>query len=216
MNHKSWNLALGAALVVAACVRSPRVETTAGGDVMPSTVPANSRTLPSGATLDVRLDQQLGTESSRVGDNFSATVATAAMASNGSTVVPAGAKVWGHVSGVKSASNATEQAAIVLDFDSLTFSGNRYPFDANVTATNLEQRGGASTSETVKSAAIGAAAGAVLGAILSGADKDKILLGAGIGAAAGTAISLGKGGTNGVLPTGSHMTIQTTQSVALR
>lgn len=214
MSHKSWSLGLGALLAVAACVRSPRVETTSGGEVMASTVPSTSRTLPTGATLDVRLDQQLGTESSRVGDTFSATVSNAVIASNGSTAVPAGARVWGHVSAVKSASNATEQAAIILDFDSLTFNGNRYPFEANITATNL-QKEGASTSETVKNAAIGAAAGAVLGAILGGADKDKILLGAGLGAVAGTAISLGQG-TNGVLPAGSHMTIQTTQSVALR
>src|SRR5207237_3902508 len=107
-------------------------------------------------------------------------------------------------------------AALVLDFDSLTFGGRTYPFEANITATNLQKQGGASTSETVKSAAIGAAAGAVLGAVLSGADKDKILLGAGLGAVAGTAISLGRSGENGVLPAGSRLSVQTTQSVALR
>ncbi|HZI40059.1 MAG TPA: hypothetical protein VFD67_00105, partial [Gemmatimonadaceae bacterium] len=73
-----------------------------------------------------------------------------------------------------------------------------------------------STNQTVKTAAIGAAAGAVLGAVLSRADKDKILLGAGLGAVAGTAISLGKGGENAVLPAGSRLSVQTTQAVALR
>jgi len=123
--------------------------------------------------------------------------------------------VWGHVSGVTAANNATETAALVLDFDSLTFGARTYPYKANIVATNL-QRQGASTSETVKSAAIGAAAGAVLGAVLSGADRDKILLGGGLGAVAGTAISLGKGGENAVLPAGSHLSVQTTQTVALR
>src|SRR5207237_3050493 len=99
-------------------------------------------------------------------------------------------------------------AALVLDFDSLTFNGRPYPFAANITATNLQKQGGSSTSQTVKSAAIGAAAGAVLGAILSGADKDKILLGAGLGAVAGTAISLGRGGENAVLPAGSQVSFR--------
>ena len=208
-------LVVTVAVGAAACASSPSVQSSAGGEVAAVT-PANASTLPAGSQLDVTLDQQLGTESSHTGDAFSATVANAIVAQNGSTTVPAGAKVWGHVSGVRAASNATEQAAIALAFDSLTFNGARYPFEANVTATDLQRRGGTSTNETLKNAAIGAAAGAVLGAILSGADKDKILIGAGVGAVAGTAISLGRGGTNGVLPAGSRMTIQVAQSVALR
>lgn len=216
MHTKGLAFILGAGLVAVGCVRSPRVETTASGEVSPAAVPVNARTLPTGATMNVTLDEQLGTQSSRVGDNFSATIANAVVAENGRTAIPAGAKVWGHVSAVRSASNATEQAAIVLDFDSLTFDGRRYPFEANVTATDLKKEGGVTTDEALKNAAIGAAAGAVLGAILSGADRDKILLGAGVGAVAGTAISLGRGGTNAVLPVGSRMSLQTTQSVALR
>src|SRR5437763_1558338 len=105
------------------------------------------------------------------------------IAQNGRTTIPAGARAWGHVTGVTPSSNATETAAMVLDFDSLTFNGRTYPFAANITATNLQKQGGASTSQTVKSAAIGAAAGAVLGVILSSADKDKLLLSAGLGVA---------------------------------
>jgi hypothetical protein len=166
--------------------------------------------------MDLTLDQQLATQTSHTGDMFSATVVNAVIAQNGRTTIPAGAKVWGHVSGVTPANNATQTAALVLDFDSLAFNGRSYPFQANITATNLQRQGGSTTSETVKNATIGAAAGAVLGAVLSGADKDKILLGAGLGAVAGTAISLGKGGENGVLPAGSRLSVQTTQSVALR
>jgi hypothetical protein len=52
------------------------------------------------------------------------------------------------------------------------------PIYAKVTATNLETRGGDTRNETLQKAGIGAAAGAVLGAILSGGDLDKILLAA--------------------------------------
>ena len=214
MLHIRIGVAVVTSFVLAACARSPRVE-TANGEVATPVTPANARTLPAGAMMDLTLDQQLGTKTSHTGDQFSATVATAVIAQNGRTAIPSGARVWGHVSGVTAANNATETAALVLDFDSLTFGARTYPYKANIVATNL-QRQGASTSETVKSAAIGAAAGAVLGAVLSGADRDKILLGGGLGAVAGTAISLGKGGENAVLPAGSHLSVQTTQTVALR
>lgn len=213
--QKRIGTALVTIVALSACASSPRVQ-TAGGEVSPPATPANARTLPAGSMMELTLDQQLGTQSSHVGDTFSATVNDAVIAQNGRTTVPAGAKVWGHVTAVTAANNATQRAALVLDFDSLTFNGRSYPYSANVTATNLQKQGGASTSETVKSAAIGAAAGAVLGAVLSGADRDKILLGAGIGAVAGTAISLGRSGENGVLPAGSRLSVQTTQSVALR
>jgi hypothetical protein len=216
MHHKRIGALVVTAFAVTACASSPRVE-TAGGEVStPTTTPVNARTLPAGATMDVTLDQQLGTQSSHVGDRFSATLVNPVIAQNGRTTIPAGARVWGHVTGVTPSNNATETAALVLDFDSLAFNGRSYPFDANITATNLQTQGRPSTSETLKNAAIGAAAGAALGAILSGADRDKILIGAGLGAVAGTAISLGTKGENGVLPAGSRMTVQTTQSVALR
>ena len=214
MLHIRIGVAVVTTIVLTACARAPRVE-TANGEVATPVTPANARTLPAGAMMDLTLDQQLGTRTSHTGDQFSATVATAVIAQNGRTAIPSGARVWGHVSGVTAANNATETAALVLDFDSLTFGARTYPYRANIVATNLQKQG-ASTSETVKSAAIGAAAGAVLGAVLSGADRDKILLGGGLGAVAGTAISLGRGGENAVLPAGSHLSVQTTQTVALR
>lgn len=217
MHHKRIGSALVTIVALSACASSPRVETASGEIATPATAaPPNARTLPAGVTMNLALDQQLGTNSSHTGDAFSATVIDPVVAQNGRLTVPSGARVWGHVSGVTPANNATQTAALVLDFDSLTFNGRHYPFAANVTATNLQKQGGASTSETVKSGAIGAAAGAVLGAVLSGGDRDKILLGAGLGAVAGTAISLGRSGENGVLPAGSRLSVQTTQDIALR
>ena len=55
--------------------------------------------------------------------------------------------------------------------------GAQHPFNATVTATNLQTRGGDTRDETIKKAGVGAAAGAVLGAIMSKGDLDKILLG---------------------------------------
>ena len=213
MHHKRIGSLVVTLAAVTACAH-PQVQ-TANGDISTPASPATARALPTGTPMDVTLDQQLGTQMSHTGDRFSATVVNPIIAQNGRTAVPAGAKVWGHVTAVTPATNATQTAALVLDFDSLTFNGRSYPFSANISDTNLQTKG-PSTSQTLKNAAIGAAAGAALGAVLSGADRDKILIGAGIGAAAGTAISLGTQGQNGVLPTGSRLTVHTTQTVALR
>ena len=103
-----------------------------------------------------------------------------------------------------------------MDFERIEINGQSHPLSAKVTATNLQTRGGDTRNETLRKAGIGAAAGAVLGAVLSGGELSKILVGGALGAAAGTAISLGVGDVEGVLPAGTKMTLQTTSTVALR
>ena len=206
--------ALCAGLVLVACARAARIES--GGDVAVSATPVDARTLPSGTNVTVRLDQEIGTKASKVGDIFTATVVEPIVAQNGQTVVPSGAKVHGTVTGLDNSDHAGEPAAIKVNFERIAMHGTTYPFEAKVTATNLETRGADTRSETLKKAGVGAAAGAVLGGILSGGDLDKILLGGAIGAAAGTVISLGTGDVEAVLPAGTRMTLQTTRTVAVR
>ena len=205
---------LVAGLVLVGCARQTRIEST--GDVALSTTPADSRVLPSGTTLEVRLDQEIGTKSSKVGDTFTATVDKEVVASNGATVVPAGSKIYGKVTGLDNSDHVGEPAAIKVDFERIVVNGQSHDLRAKVTATNLQTRGGDTRDETLKKAGIGAAAGAVLGAVLSGGELSKILLGGALGAAAGTAISLGVGDVEGVLPAGTKMMLQTTSTVALR
>ena len=201
-------------VLLTGCARQASVEST--GDVAISPSPTNARTLPSGSTLDIRLDQEIGTKSSKVGDTFTATVTNTVMAQNGATVVPVGSKVYGKVTGLDNSDRVGDAAAIKIDFERIEVGGTSHPFAAKVTATNLDTRGADTRNETIKKAGIGAAAGAVLGGILSGGDLDKILLGGALGAAAGTVISLGMGDVEGVLPAGTTMKLQTTQTVALR
>jgi hypothetical protein len=203
-----------AGVLVSACARQATIEST--GDVAISSSPADARSLPSGTTLDIRLDNEIGTKSSKVGDTFTGTVETAVVATNGETAVPAGTKVHGKVTGLDNSDRVGEPAAIKVDFERIVVNGRSQPLYAKVTATNLETRGQDTRDETLQKAGVGAAAGAVLGAVLSGGDLDKILLGGALGAAAGTVISLGTGDVEGVLPAGTRLTLQTTRTVALR
>lgn len=212
---RSFTAVLVVALAATACQRGATVQS--GGAVEPerAPIPATAATLPSGATMTVALDSELGTRQNRVGDNFSATVTHAIVAQNGETVVPAGAKVHGRVIGLQSSTRVGEQAYIQLEFDSLTYGNRRHEFSARVQETRLEERG-AGRDETLQSAGVGAAAGAVLGAVLSGGSLRGILTGAAAGAAAGTVISLGTGDVEAVLPQGTQLRLETTQQISMR
>jgi len=205
---------LGAAVVLSACANNAQVQSS--GEVAPAS-PSNRSYLPAGTTMNVRLNESVGTVSSKEGDRFTATLVDPVVATNGATAVPAGAVLSGHVSGLHTATLPTEQSVIRLDFDSLTFNGRLYPFDGSISNVTVKNEAtNATTSSTVKGAVTGAAAGAVLGAIVSGGDLSKIISGGLLGAAAGTVISLGTGGTQSVIPAGSTMTVRSTTGVQLR
>ena len=203
-----------AAVTGAACARNARVEST--GEVAAAT-PANRAVLPAGTSMTARLNQSLGTSASKEGDLFTATVTNAVMAQNGATAVPSGAMLYGHVTGLHAATLPTDQAVIRLAFDSIGFNGRTYPVDASISNVAVRnESGNPSTNQTVRAAAAGAAAGAVLGGIISGGDLSKMITAGLLGAAAGTAISLGTGTGQAVIPAGTTMTVRTTEEVRVR
>lgn len=194
--------------------RTTRVES--GGEVSGDVIPVSRSTLPTGTTLQARLNETLGTKQSKVGDTFTATVQSAVTTQNGETVVPSGAVIHGRVTAVEPSRNATEPAIIRLAFDRLTFGGRSHPFEASVTRAAPQQTGGDTRDETLRKAGIGAAAGALLGAVLGDAELKNMAIGAVLGAGVGTAISLGTGTVDSALPAGTTLTLRTTQDVALR
>jgi hypothetical protein len=201
-----------AALALSACARGNTVE-VAGGEVATS-VPADARGIPYGTTLHTTLDQSLSATGNTVGDRFTLTVRENLVAQNGQVVVPAGSQVQGYVTAVRPTNDPSDNALLQLAFDRITVNGRTYSFAADVRNVETTERR-ASTDDLLRGAAAGAAAGAVLGAIIGGVELDNILKGGAIGAAAGTVISMGRGGTNNVLPAGTRIDLRSTQNVAL-
>lgn len=192
----------------AACARLP----VAGGDVATVT-PANARTLPVGSSLQTTLDGPLGTEINHVGDEFTATVSHSLIARNGAVVVPDGAVIYGHITGLH-AGGAGERSVIRLDFDKLTFGGNTYPFKANVSGVMVKNRN--KKHEAAGKIATGAAVGGALGTIISGAELKRLVTGGLLGAGAGTVISLGTGDVESTLPARSELTLTSTKTIKFR
>src|SRR5690606_1288005 len=89
-----------------------------------------------------------------------------------------------------------------------------YPFTADVIETR--PRVTRDESRILERAGIGAAAGAVLGAIVTGGELEGILVGGALGAGAGTIIALGVGDVDPELDEGSVLTLRTTRNVQLR
>ncbi len=190
---------------------------SAGIEPGPTVQPAPLRSanlVPSGTVFNVRLNETLSTNRSEVGERFTATVITPLVTTDGRTVVPRGSIVSGVVTGVDPSTRPGDIAAIRVNFDRLQIGNRSYPFTADVVDT--EPRLTSDESRILERAGIGAAAGAVLGAIVTGGDLEGILVGGALGAGAGTIISLGLGDVDPELDEGSVLTLRTTRNVQLR
>jgi hypothetical protein len=176
---------------------------------------AVTSTVPVGTSMALTLNQTLSTETNRVGDSFTATLQSALTDGSGNVLVPAGATVRGRLTQVDKSGHVGETGIIKLAFESVSFGGNSYPFDATVVRANPQRSNRTSTQEQATKVAAGAAAGAVLGRVL-GKDTRSTVKGAVIGAAAGTAIAMGTADVDVVLPAGSDLVIRLDTPIQIR
>lgn len=214
-NHMTVATILAAFALSGCAGRTTNIES--GGEVasVSEVTPTDNRTIPVGMNISATLDKALGTSISKAGDTFTATVTHAHTASNGSVVIPAGAKIEGRVTATDDSDNAAEPALIRLAIDRIRFNGNSYPLSAAIVQSNPVQSSESSNANRNRNIVIGGAVGAAIGAILGDKDLDKIVIGGAIGAAAGSIVSLGTE-VNATLPAGSRMTVRATKATTLR
>lgn len=124
-----------------------------------------------GTNLKVRLEDTLSSKDSRVGDRFTATVLDPVRFNE--------ATVTGHISSIQKSGKIKGRTSMNLDFDSIRLSDGRsgtlhgivtrvYGSDSGAADNEGGVESGSRTKQTVKRGAIGAGAGAVLGAIVGG------------------------------------------------
>ena len=197
-----------AALSTAACGgRQAKVESPVA-----STTPqmATGGMINSGTRLVASLDTPIGTDVSRVGDPFYATLQTPVVDERGYAVIPAGAKIQGRVAQLEE-TRGGDPAVVSLEIESISYSGTTRPFPGRIVETEVESTGRHASGKGI---AGGAAGGAILGAILGGGSG--ALKGAAVGAGAGTLISLGTSKTGARMPSGTTLAIETTQPMPIR
>ena len=161
-----------------------------------------SASVPNGTRFLVRLEGKLNTRKDKVGKKFKAKTLEALQTPDG-TIVPPGADVRGHVSGIEPAS-LTGRARLWLSWDEIRTRSGKLPLIASVASVPGEHsvRAGDSKEGEIEArtsmgqreaeaAAIGAAIGAASGAAAKGGKGAAV--GAAVGAAAGFLVSSGMG-----------------------
>ncbi|HYP25775.1 MAG TPA: peptidoglycan-binding protein [Blastocatellia bacterium] len=171
-----------------------------------------SVTVPAGTVIPLTMDTYLSSETSGVGDRFTATVSRDVIV-DGRVVVPSGAKVEGHVTSAERASSRSRAGTIGIAFDRLVLSDRgSIPVDGTLTSLDESARrqienadeednveGGSRTRRAIVFVGGGAGAGAVIGAVAGGGKGAAV--GAGVGAVLGTiGVLLSKGEKAEVTP----------------
>lgn len=211
---------LAMASICAACGGSnPETATAAEGDVAAAAAPAapaappaprfREVTLPAGTTLRLRLQSAVASDTSRVEDAVRAELREAVTV-DGAAVLPAGTELAGSVTAVERSGRVKGRAHIGYRFNSLSHDGERY----DITTAPLSHQAEATKGEDATKIAIGAGAGAAIGALLGGGDG--AAKGAAIGGAAGTGAVLATRGEEVRLGPGATVTTRLTAPLTVR
>jgi hypothetical protein len=168
--------------------------------------------VPVGTNLKVRLEDTLSSKDSRVGDRFTATALDPVRFNE--------ATVTGHVSSIQKSGKIKGRTSMNLAFDSIRLSDGRngtlhgyvtrvYGSDSGRADNEGGVESGSRTNQTVKRAGIGAAGGAILGAIVGGGKGAAIgLILGGAGGAGSLAV---QGSKELKLESGTEMLVRVTR-----
>jgi type IV secretory pathway VirB10-like protein len=175
----------------------------------PRTAPV---TVPAGTRLEVELTRTLASNTSSPGDAFRARVSEGVM-QDGVVAIPRGSEILGEVTEAVPLKRVGGQARLALKLTDLVLpSGRTVPIQAS-----FIQEGRNETRRDAATIGGAAAGGAILGRILSQGNRSRGgVIGAILGAAAGTAIASKTPGEEVVIPEGSTVTLRLDDSVQVR
>lgn len=171
--------------------------------------PARATTIPAGTTVPVTILAQIDSEHNNVGDSWTGRVARDVVA-GGVVVIPAGAAVSGIVTAMDEGDRNEGRGSITLEARSIeTTAGTR-------SISSAPASGGHSYAEQsfpAKETAIGAGAGAAIGAVIGG--KKGAAIGAATGGIGGAAMGSARADYEVAMPAGTDLTIRITTPVNL-
>src|SRR5438105_7079912 len=169
----------------------------------PSDLPV-SFTLPAGTHIDLTLNDELSSRKNKPGDKFTAKVATDVRDASGTIVIDQGSTVNGLVVAVKPAPNRRTPGTLTLAVSTLETNGKTFPIRATIDSVQTEYRKQPINGRDAAKVGIGAAAGAVVGQVLSKNTKGTVI-GAVVGGIAGAGVAVETKDLDIVLPDGSHI-----------
>jgi hypothetical protein len=182
--------------------------TTASGNTVTRGTSGSERrvgTIAAGSEISLTSNSRVCTNTHKVGQRFSATVANAVEGSNGA-VIPAGATATVEITELSRSENANDKINMGFRVVSVSFGGRTYPISATTTYANIDRVKNQPKNKDVQKVVGGAVVGAVLGKILGGSTKSTVI-GAAAGAAAGTGAAAATANYEGCVPDGGRITI---------
>ena len=197
----------------AAAKPAPAPTTTASGNTVTknptgsasSSAGGSVGTIASGTSIGLRSNARVCTNTYKVGQTFTATVANSVTGSNGA-VIPAGATVSLEVTNLKRSENATDKIVMEFAVQSVSFGGRSYPVSASVASADIDRVRNQPKDKDVQKVVGGAVIGAIAGQIL-GKNTKSTIIGAATGAAAGAGVAAGTANFEGCLSDGGSLTV---------
>jgi hypothetical protein len=171
-------------------------------------------TVAPGAVLRFTSTSRLCSNSAKVGDRFTGTLASAVPASNG-FAIPAGATGTFEVTGVRTARNQNEETYLRLRLMQIAYAGRSYVVDAGLVSGAMERVRSASSAQDAAKVAGGALIGAVAGQVLGRGTKGTVI-GAAAGAAAGTAAAAKSADYDTCIAAGAPLTAALTATLVIQ
>ena len=216
---KKWACVVAAGLLVGACGGSSPESGTAGAGSTEASTPAPAAqaagprfaevTIPAGTTLRLELKSSVASDTSTVEQPVNATLADA-VSVNGQVALPAGSQITGVVTAVERSGRVKGLAHVAYRFDVVRAGGETYQIKTAPVSHTAE----ATKGDDAKKIAIGAGAGAAVGALLGGGDG--AAKGAAIGGAGGAGVVLGTRGEEVRVGPGTAVTARLTAPVTVR
>lgn len=166
-------------------------------------------TVPASTRMDVTLGTSLASDTSRAEDSVKATLSEPVVIDE-VTVIPSGSTLFGNVTRVQESGRVKGVAELGLRFDRLEVGSVTY----DISTQPLFYRAEPTKKEDAVKIGIGAAAGAIVGAITSG--KKGAAIGTAVGAGGGTAVVLATDGDEIRLPAGRALKVSFSDPLTIR
>lgn len=163
-----------------------------------------SFTVPAGTRIDLTIDDELSSRKNKAGDTFTAKVHTDVRDASGRVVIESGSTVNGLVVAVKPAPNRRTPGTLTLALSTIEQDGQTYPIVAQIEEVQTENRSRPVDGSDAAKVGVGAAAGAVIGQVLSKNTKGTVI-GAVFGGLAGAGYASETKDVDIVLPDGAHI-----------
>lgn len=178
-----------------------------------STLPV-SLTVPAGTHVDMTVNQELSSRKNKPGDTFTANVAQDVRDAAGTIVIPNGSKVNGSIVAVKPAPNRRTPGTLTVALSTIEANGKTFPIRATVDSVHREYQKQPINGRDAAKVGIGAAAGAVVGQVLSKNTKGTVI-GAVVGGIAGAGVAAETKDMDIVIPDGSHIIATVTEPMTV-